>query len=78
MLQWSFYFQLQGHFLHQFIECQKVSPALWLVDIAPHLLGLIVSFAGRQLDLVNEKNKQIKERYSQMSELRIGINCKNI
>ncbi len=56
--------------LHQFIECQKVSPALWLVDIAPLFLGLIVSFAGRQLDLVNEKNKQIKERYRQMSELR--------
>ena len=59
-----------GYSLHNFIECQKASPALWIVDIAPFLLGLIVSFVGRQLDLVNEKNKQIKERYRQMSELR--------
>ena len=59
-----------GHSIQDLIECQKASPALWLVDTAPFFLGLIASFAGRHLDLVNEKNKQIEERYQQMSELR--------
>ena len=59
-----------GYSWYQLIECQKASPALWLVDSAPLFLGLVASFAGRQLDVVNEKNKQIEERYKQMSELR--------
>jgi len=63
-------FRNMGYSFYQFIECQKASPALWLVDTAPFFLGLIASFAGRQLDLVNEKNKQIEDRYRQMSELR--------
>jgi signal transduction histidine kinase len=63
-------FRNMGYSLFQFIECQKASPALWLVDSAPLFLGLVAAFAGSQLDLVNEKNKQIEERYKQMSELR--------
>jgi signal transduction histidine kinase/DNA-binding response OmpR family regulator/HPt (histidine-containing phosphotransfer) domain-containing protein len=63
-------FRNMGYSFYQFIECQKSSPALWLVDMAPLFLGLVASFAGRQLDLVNEKNKQIEDRYKQMSELR--------
>jgi polar amino acid transport system substrate-binding protein len=63
-------FRNMGYTLHQLIECQKASPALWLVDTAPLFLGLVASFAGRHLDIVNEKNKQIEERYQQMSELR--------
>ncbi len=59
-----------GHSIQDLIDCQKASPALWLVDTAPFFLGLIASFAGRQLDSINEKNKQIEERYQQMSELR--------
>ncbi|MEN9399584.1 MAG: hypothetical protein RL632_685 [Bacteroidota bacterium] len=59
-----------GHSLQDLIDCQKASPALWLVDTAPFFLGLVASFAGRHLDVVNEKNKQIEERYQQMSELR--------
>lgn len=63
-------FRGMGYSFQQFLECQKASPALWLVDTAPFFLGLVASFAGRHLDLVNEKNKQIEERYKQMSELR--------
>jgi len=63
-------FRNMGYSFYQFIECQKASPALWLVDMAPLFLGLVASFVGRQLDLVNEKNKQIEDRYKQMSELR--------
>lgn len=63
-------FRGMGYSFQQFLECQKASPALWLVDTAPIFLGLVASFAGRHLDLVNEKNKQIEERYKQMSELR--------
>ncbi|MFN5634386.1 MAG: response regulator [Flavobacteriia bacterium] len=59
-----------GHSIQDLIDCQKASPALWLVDTAPFFLGLGASFAGRHLDLVNEKNKQIEERFQQMSELR--------
>lgn len=63
-------FRGMGYSFQQILECQKASPALWLVDSAPFFLGLVASFAGRHLDLVNEKNKQIEERYKQMSELR--------
>jgi signal transduction histidine kinase/DNA-binding response OmpR family regulator len=63
-------FRNMGYSFYQLIECQKASPALWLVDTAPFFLGLVASFAGRQFDLVNEKNKQIEDRYKQMSELR--------
>jgi signal transduction histidine kinase/DNA-binding response OmpR family regulator len=63
-------FRNMGFSLFQLLECQKASPALWLVDTAPIFLGLVASFAGRHLDVVNEKNKQIEERYQQMSELR--------
>ncbi len=63
-------FRNMGFSLYQLWECQKASPALWLVDTAPIFLGLVASFAGRHLDVVNEKNKQIEERYQQMSELR--------
>jgi two-component system sensor histidine kinase/response regulator len=59
-----------GHSIQDLIDCQKASPALWLVDTAPFFLGLVASLAGRHLDIVNEKNKQIEERYQQMSELR--------
>ena len=59
-----------GHSIQDLIDCQKASPALWLVDTAPFFLGLVASFAGRQLDVVHEKNNQIEERYQQMSELR--------
>jgi hypothetical protein len=51
-----------GHSIQDLIDCQKASPALWLVDTAPFFLGLVASFAGRHLDIVNEKNKQIEER----------------
>ncbi len=63
-------FRNMGFSMHQIIECQKASPALWLVDTAPLFLGIVASFAGRHLDVVNEKNKQIEDRYQQMSELR--------
>jgi signal transduction histidine kinase/CheY-like chemotaxis protein/HPt (histidine-containing phosphotransfer) domain-containing protein len=52
------------------LTCQRESTLLWIIDTAPFFLGLFASFAGKQLDIVNEKNREINERYDQMVILR--------
>ncbi len=42
----------------------------WIIETAPFFLGLVAMFAGRQLDHVQEKNVELKERYDQMIILR--------
>lgn len=56
-------------FVH-FLEIQKTSPLIWIIDSAPLFLGLFASFGGRQLDIVKLKNSEINEKYLQMNHLR--------
>ena len=50
--------------------CQRESELLWIIDSAPLFLGIFASFGGKQMDVVNEKNREIHERYDQMVVLR--------
>jgi two-component system sensor histidine kinase/response regulator len=59
-----------GFSIEQLINCQKLSPALWLVDLAPIFLGLIASIAGKNIDQVKFKSNQLNDRFQQMVELR--------
>ena len=63
-------FRGMGFSLEQLITCQKLSPALWLVDLAPLVLGIIASIAGKHLDQVKFKSIQLNDRFQQMVELR--------
>ncbi|MCX8496856.1 MAG: response regulator [Akkermansiaceae bacterium] len=42
----------------------------WIIETAPFFLGLVAMFAGRQLDLVHQKNAELNKRYDQMITLR--------
>lgn len=53
-----------------FITCQRESELLWIIDSAPVFLGIFASFGGRHLDVVQEKNREINERYEQLKILR--------
>jgi two-component system sensor histidine kinase/response regulator len=63
-------FRGMGFSFEQLINCQKLSPALWLVDMAPLFLGIIASIAGKNLDQVKFKSNQLNDRFQQMVELR--------
>jgi len=52
------------------LTCQRESEMLWIIDTAPFFLGIFASFGGKQLDIVQEKNREINERYDQMVVLR--------
>jgi signal transduction histidine kinase/DNA-binding response OmpR family regulator len=52
------------------MTCQRESELLWIIDSAPLFLGIFASFAGKQMDVVNQKNREIQERFDQMVELR--------
>lgn len=52
------------------LTCQRESELLWIIDSAPLFLGIFASFGGKQMDVVNEKNREIHERYDQMVVLR--------
>ncbi|MFN5294363.1 MAG: response regulator [Flavobacteriales bacterium] len=52
------------------ITCQRESEMLWIIDTAPLFLGIFASFGGKQMDIVQEKNREINERYDQMVILR--------
>ncbi|MFM7726416.1 MAG: histidine kinase dimerization/phospho-acceptor domain-containing protein, partial [Flavobacteriales bacterium] len=52
------------------LTCQRESELLWIIDTAPIFLGFFASLGGKQLDVVEEKNKEISERYDQMVALR--------
>lgn len=50
--------------------CQMEAPTLWIIDLAPLVLAIVASYAGRALDLINQKNVEANERYMQMAKLR--------
>jgi signal transduction histidine kinase/DNA-binding response OmpR family regulator len=64
---WMLYSRVSWELL---VTCQRESELLWIIDTAPLFLGIFASFGGKQLDIVQEKNKEINERYDQMVILR--------
>jgi len=46
------------------------APTLWIIDLAPLVLAIVASYAGRALDLINQKNVEANERYMEMAKLR--------
>ena len=53
-----------------FWQCQTANPLLWIIDTAPFFLGTLAAFAGRQMDRVQETNRELNEKYIQMNVLR--------
>ncbi len=64
------YLQFNSYYLSDFIAVQKASPLLWIIDTAPLFLGLFASLAGSQMDKVHLINRELNDRYEQMSALK--------
>ena len=55
---------------NEIVQSQTQVPTLWIIDLAPFILGIVSSFAGRALDMVNMKNEESQLRYTEMVKLR--------
>ena len=55
---------------NEIVQSQTQVPTLWIIDLAPLILGIVSSFAGRALDMVNMKNEESQLRYTEMVKLR--------
>ena len=64
------YIRNMGFNCSQLLVCQSQTPMLWIIDIAPIVLAVFSSFAGKQMDLVRQTNKELHVRYDQMVSLR--------
>lgn len=64
------YIRNMGFNCSQLLVCQSQTPMLWIIDIAPIVLAIFSSFAGKQMDLVRQTNKELHVRYDQMVSLR--------
>lgn len=63
-------FRGMGFSLKAIASCQTQTPLLWIIDIAPILLGFSGAYLGKQFDRVRVKNKELRMRYDQMVSLR--------
>ena len=52
------------------MHCQMRVPAMWIVDLAPLVLGVMASFGGRALDIAKKKTIESDSRYIEMVKLR--------
>jgi two-component system sensor histidine kinase/response regulator len=52
------------------LHCQTEVPALWIVNMAPIVLGVMASFGGRALDIAKRKSIESDSRYIEMVKLR--------
>lgn len=64
------YIQNMGFRCSQLLVCQSETPMLWIIDMAPIVLAVFSSFAGKQMDRVQLTNKELNVRYDQMVSLR--------
>lgn len=64
------YIQNMGFRCSQLLVCQSETPMLWIIDMAPIVLAIFSSFAGKQMDRVQLTNKELNVRYDQMVSLR--------
>jgi two-component system sensor histidine kinase/response regulator len=56
--------------LEGLLEVQMNCPTLWIVDLAPIVLSVVASFAGKALDLAKRKSAESQSRYLEMVKLR--------
>ncbi|MBL4704404.1 MAG: response regulator [Flavobacteriales bacterium] len=56
--------------LDTLISAQRETQMLWIIDTAPFFLGLFASFGGTQMDIVQFKNVELKQRFDEMNVLR--------
>ncbi len=49
---------------------QMYTPTLWIVDLAPLVLAIVASFAGKALDIAKRKTAESDARYVEMTKLR--------
>lgn len=59
------------------LSCQVETPTLWIIDLAPIVLAVVFSYAGRALDLVKLKNQESNVRYAEMVKLRETADAAN-
>jgi signal transduction histidine kinase/CheY-like chemotaxis protein len=52
------------------VYCQMNTPAMWIVNLAPLVLGVMASFGGRALDIAKKKTIESDSRYIEMVKLR--------
>jgi signal transduction histidine kinase len=64
------YIENMGFNCSQLLACQANTPMLWIIDIAPIVLAVFSSFAGKQMDIVRQTNRELNVRYNQMVSLR--------
>lgn len=64
------YLENMGFNCNQLFACQAKTPMLWIIDMAPIVLAVFSSFAGKQMDRVRQTNKELNIRYDQMVSLR--------
>ena len=48
------------------IYVQRTEPLLWIIDLAPLMLGLFAAIAGRRQDALRQLNAELKSREAQM------------
>ena len=64
------YIENMGFHCSQLLVCQSQTPMLWIIDMAPIILAIFSSFAGKQMDRVQLTNRELNVRYDQMVSLR--------
>ncbi|MFM7729689.1 MAG: histidine kinase dimerization/phospho-acceptor domain-containing protein [Flavobacteriales bacterium] len=69
--------QYDGIRWQDLLYCQRHSEMLWIIDSAPLFLGIFASFGGLQMDKVHEKNRELQQRYDEMSILRREADAAN-
>ncbi|MFM2207282.1 MAG: hypothetical protein RL213_1257 [Bacteroidota bacterium] len=67
---WQCSFDYDSYTPYHLWLSHSTTPALWIVDLAPLVLGLFSSLAGKHLDEVNQRRKELNEKYDQMVALR--------
>jgi len=63
-------FRDMGFSLEALANCQIQTPLLWIIDIAPIMLGISGRLLGKQFDKIRKTHKELNVRYDQMVSLR--------
>ena len=63
-------FRGMGISFQALVNCQIQTPLLWIIDIAPIMLGVSGGLLGKQFDKIRNTHKELNVRYDQMVSLR--------
>ncbi len=67
---WECYFTDGNITIMGMVAQQMFTPTLWIVDLAPIVLAIVASFAGKALDIAKKKTAESDARYIEMTKLR--------